>query len=173
MTDHTVSHIGQTIVLRTSNMLIVDVDLLNNDEIIQKAENFYKLNSLNSRIYKTKNGHRIFITNKIIDFNKDKVFLYNCFYFFNGDLQYLDIKYSNDLLKNGCDARIIPKYKKFQNINEKKVIKNFLNYQKDNSIAVTRYMTSIGDGLILDDFKNFIAKHDKATKAFLKDSILV
>ena len=154
-------------------MALIDIDSLSDEYVIKKANDFYKLNNLNCRIYKTQNGHRVFITNKIIDFYKDKDFLYDCFYFFNGDLQYLDIKYSNTLLKGACDARIIPKSEKFKSLNEKKVIKNFLEYQKNNSIAVTKYITSIGDGLILDDFKNFIAKHDKATKAFLKDSMLV
>ena len=163
--------LGFTIVLQIDNMLIVDIDNQQDDKIIKNIENFYKKYNLNCLIYKTKNGHRVFITNKKFDITSDYDLIFHYYQILEGDIQYLQVSLTGK--ENFFHARIVPKYKKFRNKNEEKILKNFLKYQKDDSIAVTRYITSIGDGLILDDFKNFIAKHDKATKAFLKDSILV
>jgi hypothetical protein len=154
-------------------MVMVDIDLLEEDEIINLCKIFYKQHNTNSRLYKTKNGYRIFLTNKKFIFEKDKSYLYAVYDFFHGDVRYLDLIYVNQLSEYKFHARIVPKNENFLNANEEKIKKYFLLYQKDNSVAVTRYITSIGDGLILDDFKDTIIKHDKVTKAFLKDSILV
>lgn len=170
MPSRTIS-LGFTIVLQIDNMLIVDIDNQKDDEIIKSIENFYKKYNLNSLIYKTRNGHRVFITNKKFDITSDYDLIFHYYQTLKGDLQYLEISLTGK--ENFFHARIVPKQNGFRNKNEEQILKKFLNYQKDKSIAVTRYITSIGDGLILDDFKEFIAKHDKATKAFLKDSILV
>jgi hypothetical protein len=163
---------GQTVILRL-NMILVDIDLLEEEKVITLCKTFYKQHKLNCRIYKTKNGYRILLTNRIFNFKKDKTFLYEVYNFFNGDERYLDMLYTKELSHYRFHARIVPKNENFASFNEEKIKKHFLIYQKDNSVAVTRYITSIGDGLILDDFKDTIIKHDKVTKAFLKDSILV
>ena len=172
---------GYAVVLNIENMLMIDIELLKEDEIINLCKIFYEKQKINSRLYKTKNGYRLFSTNKIFDVKKDKGFLYEIYNFFHGDEGYLNMLYSyylprcqfDEKIKCKFHVRISPKNENFVTFDQEKIKKHFFFYQKDNSIAVARYITSIGNGLILDEFKDFIIKHDKATKAFLKDSILV
>jgi hypothetical protein len=170
MSDVIIS-LGFTVVLKVDNMLSIDIDAKSDEKVLQKCKEFYDKYKLNIRLYKTKNGHRGFITNKKFKIREDFDIIYHYFYFLEGDLKYLDVAFNKEITY--FHTRIVPKQENFKTFDEKQIIENFIQYQKNKDIAVCRYLDSIGDGYILEDFIESIKKHDYATKAFNKNSILV
>jgi hypothetical protein len=164
--------IGATVVIKNYNMLTIDIDRHSNDKIIKKCKEFYDKFKFNLRLYKTKNGHRAFVTNKKFNIKSDFAIIKTYFEFLEADIRYLTVACNNGEL-DYFHARIVPKQENFKTFDEKQIIENFIQYQKNKDIAVCRYLDSIGDGYILEDFVESIKKHDYATKAFNKNSILV
>lgn len=163
--------LGFTVVYKFDDMLPIDIDAKQDKDIIQSCKEFSNKFKLDLRLYKTRNGHRVFVTNKKFNILKDFDLIYHYFRFVKGDLKYLDVAFNKEATY--FHTRIVPKFESFKTFDEQEIIKNFIKYQKDSSISVCRYIDSFGEGVILPEFERYISKHDYATKAFLKDSILV
>jgi len=170
------------ILLRTDEMLPIDIDNELDLNVIHNCE-FFLRNfgpNFNLRLYKTRNGHKVFITNKKLNIKNNLNEIKSYFSFLNGDRRYIeicskeyDVRRNNKLMiRDFFHTRIVPK-KDFRISSEIKLIENFIKYQKDPNIAICRYINSFGNGEILDDFKKIIKKHDYITKAFNKNSTLV
>jgi len=160
------------LILSISNMAIFDLDNISEDILLDKADIFYKNHNLNLRIYKTKNGYRIFITNKKFRVFQDKNILIKYCKEISADIRYINAL--NGYLLNAFNARISPKY--LSRLNSPYDINTFFKKYEEyqnKSESVTRYIKSIGDGEILLEFKAFINEHDSFTKTFDKNSILV
>jgi len=156
----------------TTDMVIFDLDFKNENHILELCNNFYKKYKYDLRIYKTSNGYRIFLTNKKFNVISDFNILNNYTKELDADERYLifNLKKSFKIFP----IRIAPK--KINAINVTTIfqlIDEFKEYQNNPNESVTRYITSIGKGIILEEFKEFIIQHDEITKAFNKDSILV
>lgn len=163
--------LGFTVVYKFDDMLPIDIDAKQDKDIIQSCKEFSDKFKLDLRLYKTRNGHRVFVTNKKFNIRKDFDLIYYYFNVLKGDLEYLNCSFNKDI--NYFHTRIVPKIQDFKTFDEQEIIKNFIKYQKDSSASVCRYIDSFGEGVILPEFEAYISKHDYATKAFLKDSILV
>lgn len=154
-----------------SSMVMFDIDYLNEKEILEKCNIFFKNHNLDLRIYRTKNGYRIFLTNKEINILSKFKIISDYTKELKGDMRYI---YAVLFKQDKFAARIAPKYLSYINISESHNIeKGFINYINNSNESVSRYITSIGNGTILDDFKDFIEEHDNITKAFNENSILV
>lgn len=164
--------IGATVVLKTHDMLPIDIDGQEDNQVINNCRKFSERYSFNLRLYKTRNGHRAIVTNQKFDIKKDFNLIKEYFELLQADLRYLIVACNNGEL-DYFHMRLVPKTIPFRTFDEKQIIEEFIRYQKDPNISVCRYIDSFGDGYILDKFKNNIAKHDYATKAFNKNSILV
>lgn len=153
-------------------MAIFDVDIISEEALLNKANDFYKKYKLNLRIYQTQNGYRVFITNKKFEVSKDKKTIIKYCKEMSADIRYINAL--NGYMLNAFNARISPKYLsrlKFPyDINT--FFKKYEEYQNKLE-SITRYITSIGNSEILPEFENFINEHDLFTKAFNKNSILV
>lgn len=153
-------------------MAIFDIDDLSEEILLNKVDNFYKNHNLNLRIYKTKNGYRVFITNKKFEISKDKEVLIKYCKEIYADVRY--IKALNIYLLNAFPVRISPKYlsRLYAPYDINTFFKKYEEYQ-NKSESITRYIKSIGDGQIFSEFETFINEHDLFTKAFDKNCILV
>jgi len=153
-------------------MSIFDIDNMSEDILLNKANNFYKNYSFNLRIYKTKNGYRIFITNKKFEIPKDRKILIKYCKELSADVRYINAL--NIYFLNAFNTRISPKYlsKSDSGYDINTFFKKYEEYQ-NKSESVTRYIKSIGDGEILPEFETFIDEHDLFTKSFDKNCILV
>lgn len=164
--------IGATVVLKSHDMLPIDIDGQFDEMAINNCKQFSQKFDLNLRLYKTKNGHRAIVTNQKFNIKSDFTVIQNYFEVLKADARYLTVACNNGEI-DYFHARIVPKTLSFRTLDEKKIIKEFIEYQKNQKISVCKYMKSFGDGLILEDFQKTIKKHDYATKAFNKNSILV
>ena len=163
---------SEYLILTSHNMAIFDIESIKEEDLLKKCNDFYIKNNLNLRIYKTKNGYRAFITNAKFDFSRDKQILIKYCKEISADTRYLNMMsetYSTDF-----PIRISPKYLNIRVFPSSldSFFKKYQQYKQKNE-AITLYITSIGNGEVLQDFKNFIDQHDKETKAFNKNSILV
>ena len=163
--------LGFTVACKFDEMLPIDIDARQDKDVIQSCKEFSDKFKLDLRLYKTKNGHRAFVTNKKFNIRKDFDLIYYYFNALKGDLKYLDVAFNKEATY--FHTRIVPKTQDFKTFNEQEIIKNFIKYQKDSNISVCKYIDSFGQDIILPEFETYISKHDYATKAFLKDSILV
>jgi len=160
------------LILTIKDMAIFDIDYNDEDNLLKKCNDFYIKNKLNLRLYKTKNGYRAFITNKKFKLINEEKLLKE----YAKEL-YADSRYFiclRGLSLNAFNTRISPKYldRNFHELVINDFIKKYEEYhQKDE--AVTHYKISIGDNIILPEFKDFIDEHDLLTKAFNKNFILV
>jgi hypothetical protein len=163
---------SEHLILTIRNMAIFDIESIKEEDLFKKCNDFYIKNDLNLRIYKTKNGYRGFITNAKFEFSKDKQTLIKYCKEISADTRYLNMMsetYSIDF-----PIRISPKYLNIRVFpsSSDSFYKRYQQYKQKNE-AITSYIKSIGNGEILEDFKYFIDQHDKETKAFNKNSILV
>ena len=153
-------------------MAIFDIDDIGEEMLLNKADAFYKNHNLNLRIYKTKNGYRMFITNKKFDLSKDNKLLIGYCKEISADIRYIKTLITYSL--NAFDVRISPKYLSRLNFpyDINTFFKKYEEYQNKPE-SVTRYIKSFGDEQILLEFETFINEHDLFTKTFDKNSILV
>jgi len=160
------------LILTIPNMAIFDIDNTDQNLLLTKCQEFYNKYKLNLRIYKTKNGYRIFITNKKFHPINNKRILLQYGSEILADSRYIKIINSKFLYR--FDARISPKYLSilYNPRLQDHFFKKYEEYQKKDE-AISIYLTSIGDGEILEDFNLFIKDHDLLTKAFYKNFILV
>jgi hypothetical protein len=163
---------SEHLILTIPSMAVFDIDSIKQEDLLKKCNDFYIKNNLNLRIYKTKNGYRAFITNVKFGFSNDKQTLIKYCKEISADTRYLNMMsetYSTDF-----STRISPKYLNIRVFPTSldSFFKKYQQYKQKNE-AITSYITSIGNGEILQDFKNFIEQHDQETKAFNKNSILV
>lgn len=163
--------LGFTVVCKFDNMLPIDIDARQDKDVIENCKEFSDKFKLDLRLYKTKNGHRAFITNKRFNIRKDFDLIYYYFNALKGDLKYLDVAFNKEVTY--FHTRIVPKIESFKTFDEQEIIKEFIKYQKNPDISVCRYIDSFGEKFILPEFETHIKKHDYATKAFNKNSILV
>jgi hypothetical protein len=90
----------------------------------------------------------------------------------NGDTRYIifNLKKSFGIFT----ARIAPKKINAQEVSTMiELVNKFNDYKNHPNEGVARYITSIGNGVILEEFKDFITQHDEVSKAFNKNSILI
>jgi hypothetical protein len=163
---------SEHLILTIRNMAVFDIDSIKEEDLFKKCNNFYIKNNLNLRIYKTKKGYRAFITNAKFQFSEDKEILIKYCKELSADTKYLTMMsetYSIDF-----STRISPKYLniRLSPFSFDSFYKRYQQYKQKNE-AITSYIKSIGNEEILQDFKHFIDQHDKETKAFNKNSILV
>lgn len=164
------SEITKYLLLKT-DMAIFDIDYQTQDKLLVTCNNFYKKNRYNLRIYKTSNGYRVFLTNQKFNIIKDFKLLCVLTEELEADIRYLIYSVRKN---SSFTARIAPKNINVVNVaTMKQLINEFENYKNNLNKGVTRYVTSIGDGIILEEFNDFIREHDDLTKAFKKDCILV
>lgn len=160
------------LILTIYNMAIFDIKNVDQDIFLEKCKQFYKKYKLNLRIYKTRNGYRVFITNdKFHPINNKRILLkYGSEIF--ADQRYIIMINQKYLFH--FSARISPKYLNILYFPFEKSVffKKYKEYEEKNE-AITKYLTSIGDGKILEEFDEFIKDHDIFTKAFNKDFMLV
>jgi hypothetical protein len=156
----------------TTEMAIFDVDSKTQNEILEICNNFYNKYKLNLRIYQTSNGYRLFLTNKKFDLALDFKLLMQYTKELNGDTRYIifNLKKSFGIFT----ARIAPKKINAQEVSTMiELVNKFNDYKNHPNEGVARYITSIGNGVILEEFKDFITQHDEVSKAFNKNSILI
>jgi hypothetical protein len=63
--------LGFTVVCKFDDMLPIDIDAKQDKDVIQSCREFSDKFKLDLKLYKTKNGHRVFITNKKFNIRKD------------------------------------------------------------------------------------------------------
>jgi len=163
---------SEHLILTSENMAIFDIESIKEEDLLKKCNDFNIKHNLNLRIYKTKNGYRAFINNARFEFSKDKQILIEYSKEISADTKYL---YMMSQTYSICfPIRISPKYLNIRVFPTSldSFFKKYQQYKQKNE-AITSYLISIGNGEVLQDFKNFIDQHDKETKAFNRNSILV
>jgi hypothetical protein len=160
------------LILTIPNMAIFDLENMPEEIVLSKADIFYKNYNYNLRIYKTKNGYRIFLTNKKFGVFKDKKILIKYCKELSADTRYIIAL--NMYLLNSFNARISPKYLSKLNVSYdiNTFFKKYEEYQNKKE-CITTYIKSVGDGEILTEFQSFINEHDLFTKSFNKNCTLV
>lgn len=157
--------------LLSTKMVIFDIDYKTEKQILEICNNFYAKYKLNLRIYQTSNGHRVFLTNRKFNFINDFNILSQYTNELQADKQYLIFTFKRNRI---FTARVAPKSINAANLSTiKDLVSQFETYKNNPNQSVTKYITSIKDEIILEDFKDFINEHDEITKAFNKNSILI
>jgi len=163
------NHENKYLILK-SPMILFDVDFISEEKILKISTFFSEKYKHNLRIYKSKNGYRIFLTDKKFNILVDRKLIYKYAEELNSDQRYFDISLKQNYL---FPIRVAPKQIDAKNILDIRMIEEkFQTYMNDDSKSVARYITTIGNEIILDEFKEFINLHDQITKAFNKNCIL-
>lgn len=157
------------LVLKMKDILFFDIDRKDEEEIINKFNKFYNEYHYNLRIYQTKNGYRAFVTNQKFNIIFDQNKILKFYKMVDADERYLQA--SKARFNYFFVSRIGPKY--LNTHDRGNAIKNFMIYLSNENESVAKYITSIGDGVILDEFQDLIKEHDHFTKSFNHNSILV